>query len=213
MILLGALATLGVDLVLFGCSSSDKPGYTSGIPDGAPGTVPEAAAPGDGAVADGDGDAGPGDATTDPIVNGPCLGDKPAALDGGASDCSASATCSAICARVLDHYKLGVAQTAIACLVALPSCSTASDVHACVDKALGNACADPAAAGYCTTIVKACDPNAGDAGSNIDQQGCVSIANGLSASGRTTFKDCLQSKIEAGTCPAEVVTCANEVRQ
>ena len=209
MILLGALATLCVNLALFGCSSRDPPQFSSSSAGGLPGT--EAGPTGDGAAADGD--AGPGDATTDPIVNGPCLDDKPAPLDASALDCTASATCSAACARVLDRYKLGVAQTAIACLLALPSCSTATAVRACVDTALGNACPDGTSAGYCTPIVKACDPNAGGVGSNIDQQGCVSVANGLSSAGRSTFTGCLQSKIEAGTCPTEVVTCADEIRQ
>jgi hypothetical protein len=211
VILIGAVATSFLELTLFGCSSSDKPGYGSSSSSGSPSTPSEGGAQGDGAAADGDG--GPGDATTDPIVNGPCLDDKPAPLDGGAPDCGASATCGAICARVSDHYKLGVAQTAIACLVALPSCSTASDVRSCVDKALGNACTDSTSAAYCTSIVKACDPNAGGFGSNISQQGCLSLANGFSASGRSTFKGCLQGKIEAGTCPAEVVTCADDIRQ
>ncbi len=208
VVLVGALTIACAAALMFGCSSSDKPPYASTRGDGSPS---EASPATDGALADRD--AGPGDATDEPFVNGPCLDDKPAPLDGGAPDCGASATCGSFCTRILDHYKLGVAQTAIACLVALPSCSNTNDVRTCVDVALGNVCADPTADGYCTAIVKKCDPNAGGAGSNIDQQGCVGFANGLTASGRSTFQGCLQSKIEAGTCPAEVVTCADEIRQ
>jgi len=205
-----ALLTLAcANALIYGCSSSDKPPYASTTGDGAGNG--EASPRADGPLADQD--AGANDATDAPFVNGPCLDDKPAPLDGGAPDCGASATCGSFCTRILDHYKLGVAQTAISCFLALPSCGNANDVRTCVDKALGNVCADPTADGYCTGIVKKCDPNAGGAGSNIDQKGCVDIANGLTGSGRTTFLGCLQSKIEAGTCPAEVVTCADEIRQ
>ena len=209
VLLLGALTIACANVLVFGCSSSDKPPYASVSGEASPSS--EAAPPTDGPLADRD--ASPGDATDELPVNGPCLDDKPAPLDGGAPDCGASATCGGFCTRILDHYKLGVAQTAIACLVALPSCSSRNDVTTCVDKALSNVCADPTADGYCTMIVKKCDPDAGGAGSNIDQQGCVAFANGFTASGRSAFQGCLESKIEAGTCPAEVVTCANEIRQ
>ena len=207
-ILLGAFATLSVELTMMGCSS-DKPAATTNATDGS--SAGDAVPSNDAALVDGD---AAGDAAVDQLVNGPCWDDKPAPIDASATPgCPSSATCSAICEHVVDHYKLGVAQVAIACLVALPSCSTQSDVYACVDKALGNACADPAAPAYCTSIVKACDPNAGGLGSSIDQQGCVTFANGFSAAGRSTFAGCLQSKIEAGTCPTEVVTCADEIRR
>jgi hypothetical protein len=86
-------------------------------------------------------------------------------------------------------------------------------VFTCVDTAAGMACADPTSKGYCGALVKPCDPNAGGAGSNIDEQGCELLTNGMSSSGRSAFAGCLQSKIDAGTCPAEVVNCADEIRQ
>lgn len=216
-LLLGALAATSIDLALVGCSS-DKPQAASSTTstDAAPNTT-DATRSKDGGQ---DADAA-GDAADEEVVKGSCLDDEPAPTDGGADGgdgsaapvCPSSGTCSAVCAHILDHYKLGVAQVAITCLLDLPSCSTTTDVLACVDTALGMACADPTSNGYCSALVKACDPNAGGLGSNIDETGCESFANGLSSSGRSAFASCLQSKIDAGTCPAEVVACADEIRQ
>jgi hypothetical protein len=155
-------------------------------------------------------DAG-GDAP--PII--PCTNDTSIKIDGGTppTDCSQSPTCAAHCTNIRDHYKLGVAQTAIACLAKLPNCNTLSDVHACVDLAIGNACPDTAAVTFCTPLVPACDPNAGKSGSNIDEAGCELFANGMSSAGRTAFNNCLQTKISAGTCPVEVLDCTAKIRE
>lgn len=215
-ILLGAVATISLDLVMMGCSS-DRPPAGGGATNTDAAVTPDATQPRDaGQDADGSSDAADGQ-----VVSGPCLDDNPAPTDGGTdggADGSAAPVCppgpcSVICANIVAHYKLGVAQVAVACLLDLPSCAVPTDVFACVDMALGMACADPTSTGYCTPLVKACDPNAGGPGANIDQAGCESFAHGMSSSGRSAFAGCLQSKIDGGTCPAEVVVCADDIRQ
>jgi len=210
-ILFGAITALAFDAALLGCSS-DKPKAASVTPTDRDAEPNADATP----SKDGGRDANDAaDAPVDPVIDaGPCLDDKPAPTDGGAAPvCPTSGTCSAICDRIVDHYKLGVAQVAVTCILKLSSCSIPTDVMACVDGALGRACVDSTSKGYCTPLVKACDPNAGGPGSSIDEAGCESFANGFSSSGRTAFATCLQSKIDVGTCPTEVVACADEIRQ
>lgn len=201
--------------------SSERPEASGGTTRGPDGST------GDGAVladsgSDGDGGAdaaGDGPRFSD---DGACLDDKPApTIDGGFKGgdeagvpvCPTTGTCASYCDDVVAHYKLGVAQVAVTCILALPSCSNLLDVNLCVDTALGESCKDTTSSGYCTPLVKACDPNAGGAGSLIDELGCESFANGLSASGRSAFSTCIQSKIEAGTCPNDVRLCTDQIRQ
>jgi len=204
-----AIVAIGLDVALVGCSS-DKPPPSGVGPTGNDGQAPgEASTRSDSSTL---GDAA--DAAVDQIVfmNGPCVDDKPAPeLDGGMPLCPTTGDCAGYCANIRDHYKLGVAQLATACILKLASCATPSDVSSCLGIALGNVCADSTAAPYCTSFVKTCDPNAGALGSTITQEGCVSLARGLSASGRSAFLGCVQSKIDAGTCPVEFVTCDNEI--
>lgn len=215
--LLGVVATISIDLAMIGCSS-DKPPAGSGT------TGTDAALnPNDANTSrDGGRDAdGSSDATDEQFVFTGCLDDKPAP-DGGTEAgvdasappvCPSSGDCSAICGHIVDHYKLGVAQVAVACLLKLPSCSVMTDVFVCVDSATGIACKDPTSKGYCTPLITACDPNAGGPGSNIDQVGCELVANGLSPSGRSALASCFQSKTDAGTCPADVLVCTDDIRQ
>jgi len=145
----------------------------------------------------------------------PCYGDAPLTADGGAAplDCAGSPTCAAHCASIRDHYRVAVAQAAIRCILKLPSCASLTDVRACTDLGIGNACAVGTSSAYCTPLVTSCDPAAGQPGSNIDQAGCERFAHALSASGRAAFSTCIQAKVTAGTCPVEIITCANEIRQ
>lgn len=140
-----------------------------------------------------------------------CLDDTALVTEGGtpADACPDSPTCSTYCNNVHAHYKLGVAQAAIACILNLSSCSTPSDVKLCVSNALARACVDATSKGYCTPLVMSCDPNAGGPGSNIDESGCESLASAFSAAGRSMFDACLQAKTDAGTCAAEVGGCAD----
>jgi hypothetical protein len=195
-----------------GCSSS-KPSASTTPPPGESAPIdpppPSHHDAGDASDADAD-DAG------DAFPPFQCLDDKPApvdaGVDAGSASCPPSGSCAVPCAHVLDHYKLGVRQVAIRCINKLPSCDNANDVRTCVDDALLATCADPTSPSYCAGLVTQCDPNAGKPGSNIDEAGCESFANGLSASGRTSFSDCINQKVAAGTCPMEVVTCADQIR-
>ncbi len=202
------------------CSSDDGPRAGGGTKDGG-GSTTDADVRSDSA-SDRDGSA---DAKDDqPLLSddGSCLNDKAApTIDGGFTGgddagvpiCSTLGTCVTYCNDIVAHYKLGLAQVAVTCLRKLPSCSDVVDVSLCVDTALGQACKDTTSAAYCTPLVKPCDPNAGGFGSLIDQPGCESFGNGLNASGRTALSDCIQSKIEAGTCPNDVRLCTDEIRQ
>lgn len=172
-------------------------------------------------------DGGPsplGDAQADAPSDGEvfrCLGEAPLTLDGGdggdggaaPTACPSSPTCSAHCADIATNYKLGIAQFAIQCVQALPSCTDPVGVRNCVDLAMGAACVDSTSTAYCQPLVAACDPMAGGSGSNIDQAGCERFGHALAPAGRAAFSACLTSKIEAGTCPVEVIDCANEIRE
>lgn len=142
----------------------------------------------------------------------PCIGD---AYDGGTAPlarCPAGA-CKAACERVVPKYKGGVADAMVTCLSGVAACDPGRDVTACLDRALGRACATPEANATCSTIVPQCDPNAGGVGSAISQEGCASIVRGMSTAGSDEFVACIRAKIAAGTCPREVATCAEDVRR
>lgn len=216
----GVVAGAGVGIVVLvmvaACSSADRPPATGAA--SSSGVSSSGGSSGDAATStDGGADAAPldaGDASTDAGII-PCYGDTPLTGDGGALplECTSSSSCAAHCLSIKDHYRVAVAQVAIACIRKLPSCTDLNDVRACVDQGLGNACAQTTSAGYCKPLVTACDPMAGGAGSNIDEAGCERFAHALSAAGRDAFSTCLQSKITAGTCAVEVITCANQIRE
>ncbi len=215
-LLVGGVLVGLVGVVFAACSSADRPPATgaasSSGTNSSGGSSGDAATPSDAASDAASVDAG--DAATDAGVI-PCYGDTPLTGDGGALplECTSSSSCAAHCLAVRDHYRVAVAQVAIACIRKLSSCSDPNDVRACVDQGIGNACSQATSAGYCKPLVTACDPAAGGAGSNIDEAGCERFAHALSTGGRDAFTTCLQSKIEAGTCPVEVITCANQIRE
>ena len=195
------------------CSSSDRP------PAGSASTSTSSSSSG-GSTTDGGADA---DAALDASTDGPmftddgsCLNDQPSPkLDAGdaAPTCPASGSCATYCTDIVSYYKLGVAQAAAACILALPDCSDLVRVNTCVDQAVDQSCKDTSSPGYCMPLVTSCDPNAGKMGSLIDEPGCESIANGLSTSGRSTFATCIQNKIEMGTCPNDVRLCTDKLRE
>jgi hypothetical protein len=221
------LTTLGVVsigvAVLIGCSSDNPPGEdiggssSSGGIDGGNGQN-DALAAHDGSIGDGNPAQTEAAASDGPNNDAPpftCLDDKPMP-DGGANAptaCPSSATCTAYCDHVHEHFKLGVAQVAIECLLKLPSCAQTTDVRNCIDGAIAQACPDPTSPGYCGNLVLPCDPNAGQAGSTIDEAGCEDFANAMTSSGRSTLATCLQSKIDAGTCATDNGVCVGEIRQ
>jgi hypothetical protein len=216
------VAGLGESMI---ACSSDRPAPSGGITGGGTGGLDGSTAGRD-ASADSSGDRdSSADAADDrPSFSddGACLNDKPApTIDGGFKGgdeagvpiCPTTGTCVTYCNDIVAHFKLGIAQVAVTCILQLPSCSNVLDVNLCVDNALGASCKDTTSPGYCTPLVKPCDPNAGGMGSLIDEVGCESFANGLNAAGRSTLSTCIQSKIEAGTCPNDVVQCTDQIRQ
>lgn len=222
LLLLGIAGGFGESVV---ACSSDRPAPSGGTTGGGTGDVDGSTAGRD-ALADSSGQRdGSADAADDrpPFSDdGACLDDKPApTIDGGFKGgneagvpiCPTTGTCATYCDDIVSHYKLGLAQVAVTCILQLPSCSNVIDVNLCVDNALGASCKDTSSSGYCTPLVKPCDPNAGAPGSLIDEPGCESFANGLSPSGRSSLSTCIQSKIEAGTCPSDVHLCTDQIRQ
>lgn len=225
LVLLGAVAFVALDVLLVACSDELPPGAGSSSGDSPiDASRPEAAPTNEGGSFGGDAsdggtvpDDGGGGTDTGAVDTGPpftCIDDRPLVVDGGTapSSCPGSASCSGYCDRIRMNYKLGVAQDAIQCLVALPSCANQAQVLGCVDRAVDKACTDGTTKGYCTPLVTACDPNAGQPGSNIDQAGCEALAKGLGDAGRGTFATCVDGKTDAGTCPNEVGVCSEAVR-
>lgn len=194
-------------LLALGCSD-DAPPTQEGDPTAQPGVSDSGLRE---AATDAASDAGGGiaDGATEPNILA-CVDDGDLRVDGGASAplaCADIASCSGLCERVATRFKRGVAQAAIACLRDLGACGDANAARSCVARALGRACADTTAAGYCRPLVTACDPNAGGAGSNISQADCERFASSLSASGRNTLKICMDAQVSGGTCASDVVDC------
>lgn len=138
-----------------------------------------------------------------------CLGDEP----GPPPACPTEGPCAELCADVVAHYRAGVGRAAAACIAS--ACTGALDVVPCVDRATARACPVEDALPYCQAMVMRCDPDADDPekASGISTPGCVAIATALAPAGRTTFQTCLENGIEAGTCPTDVVACADSIRQ
>ena len=209
------VAAVGAEAAV-ACSSSDRPATGSGSAStssgGTSGTIADSST-------DHDAEGGAFDASTDSPTftdDGSCLNDEPAPkLDAGSAPptCPSTGGCATYCSDVVAKYKLGVAQVAAKCILALGDCAELSDVGDCVDTAVDMSCKDTTSPAYCMPLVTSCDPNAGKMGSLIDEPGCEMIANGLSASGRSTFSACIESKIEMGTCPNDVHLCTDQLRQ
>jgi len=217
-ILFGAIVGGGATLV-FGCSSSDRPGAGGGT------TGFDAQPPVESSVlVDAGGDQDIGDSVNDQHFSddGHCLNDQPApTIDGGFAGgndagtpiCPTTGTCVTYCNDIVAHYKLGVAQVAVTCMRKLPNCSNALDVRLCVQNALMEACQDTTAPGACAPLVLPCDPNAGGFGSLIDENGCEAFMKGLNPTGRGVLTSCIRGKIEAGTCANEITQCTDQIEQ
>ena len=207
-------AVLGITTQCVVACSADKPqgavSSSSGVPSSSSGGPTL-----DAASSDADADAGvlpDADATADAPLGNTCLGDDPVQA-GGFPTCPDSGDCAPYCNDIVAHYRLGLAQVAVACLSKLSSCADTVDVNLCVDKALDRACKDTSSVGYCSPLVTPCDPNAGGPSSLIDELGCETFGNGLSPSGRDVLATCIQAKISAGTCPSDVRLCTDAIRQ
>lgn len=175
----------------------------------APRRATDAAADASNDVADASDAADASDGAADASDASTCLGDEP----GPAPACPTDGPCAELCANVVTHYRAGVARAAAACIAS--ACTGALDVLPCVDRATARACSVEDALPYCQAMVMRCDPDADDPekASGISTPGCVAIATALAPSGRTAFQTCLENGIEAGTCPSDVVACADSIRQ
>ena len=207
-ILIGCGLGAAVWIPLVACSS-EKPGASSGNVASSSGGASDASSPTreDAGSDSGLLDGGSGDAGADAAA-GPCLGDNPASPDGGAADCAANG-CTTSCANVEAHYRGGVADFAVRCLAGLPSCADPSNVIACVELARARSCTAAGSAAFCMPRVVACDPQ----GFAISEQGCESFAQAMTDAGRAVFADCIDTKVDAGTCADEVGECADQIRQ
>jgi hypothetical protein len=216
-ILFGA-RVVGGGVLVFGCSSSDRPAASAGTGPAEPLPTFDASP-----VVDAGGDREIADSASDHSLSddGHCLTDQPApTIDGGFDGgdeagipiCPTTGTCVSHCNDVVARYKLGVAQVAVTCIRRLPDCSNVLDVRLCVENALAEACQDTTAPGACAPLVLPCDPKAGSFGSLIDENGCEGLVRGLNPTGRGALASCVQRKIDAGTCPSEVDQCTSELQ-
>lgn len=152
-------------------------------------------------------------ATDGDTDGGSCLDDT-----GSAPDCTAQTgtACTTVCQHYLPNYKKGVARSIADCLKLLPSCEGADNaILACVQTALGAACQDPTAEGYCGPLADACNSDAGtDAGaaSPLEKQDCVDLANGLNSTGRAAFTTCItEGMTTAGYCTSDPTSCIDQI--
>ena len=153
-------------------------------------------------------DAYTGDSSTEDA--GACLNDT-----GLAATCEgAPLDCATICEHYLPTFTKGVARAITACIIALPTCAGADAAIAnCVQNALGAACPDPAAEGYCLPLSNACgDGDGGDAGAaTLPLADCIDLAQGLNTQGRTAFTACINDGMGAGYCVADPNTCIDTI--
>ena len=162
-------------------------------------------------------DSGSGtDATTDAYTadgatdGGACLDDT-----GLAPTCEGAALdCATICQHYIPTYKNGVGRAIADCIVKLPTCEGAQvEIANCVQNALGAACPNPTAEGYCVPLSTACGAaDGGDAGAAaLPVADCIDLATGLNATGRTAFTACLNDNMDAGYCVANPNTCIDTI--
>ena len=204
-----SVTTLALGAIVVACSEGNPPAASEGADGTHFETVDSGSGRETGPTTDGDaGDAG--DAAADADL-GSCLGDV--AVDAGDGGTTCAGDCASHCVAIGKNYRVGVAETAVACVRALGSCSDVTQVRSCVDLALERACPSPTATGYCTPLVTACDPNAGGDGSNISERGCESYASALSPTGRGVFSGCIAKQVDAGTCAAGIIDCAEAIRE
>lgn len=165
------------------------------------------------------------DSTTEGGDGGACLGDTVTeGGDAGPLDCSKS-TCPTDCTNVQNAYKPGVAQAAVQCILALPTCESGSAaLTSCATDALDNACDDATADALCTKLVAGCTSGGGDAGdaggdastsdagtssTMFDQKSCVNLVRSLASDARTNFVTCVTegAGADSGVCKTDPGTC------
>jgi hypothetical protein len=194
--LVGAISAASVAFVA--CTVDDDPGGSSGAGGaaGASGGAGTGGRPGAGAGGAAGAGAGAGGAAGAGAGaggaaggNGACLGDQGAAAPACSSECEGTSACEG-----LANFRGGLVPDLVACLNALPTetCSPTTDFVACGVAALDRACPDPTAAAACAEVATECGPQGA-----LDAL-CVKRFNGLSAEGRTLYRDCLVSSCSEG---------------
>lgn len=214
----GALFVAGSVLTILACSSDDRPPgvgtSASSSSSGSQSSTSGSSSSSSGGAGDGGSSSssssagGPVDSGADTGPTFQCAGDTPKTADGGAplpTSCLGT-PCADACTKAAQNYRVGVAQAAVACLSKLATCSGASVLN-CNVAAMDATCSDPTAKTFCTPLVSACDPSAGQPGSIITQEDCERFASALGAAGRATFRTCLETKTSAGTCALEADLC------
>ena len=125
-------------------------------------------------------DAYTGDSSTED--GGACLDDT-----GLAPTCEGAAlNCSTICEHYIPTFKQGVGRAIADCIIKLPTCEGAqAEIANCVQNALGAACPDPTAEGFCAPLSTACGAaDGGDAGAAaLPLADCNDLATGLNTRG------------------------------
>lgn len=211
-----ALVLFASALCILACSSDDRPvGAVTGTTSTSSGSTGTGSSSSSGSATDGGGDGSLSDASSSGTLDAaeeagtPCVGDVPITKDGGTlpSSCPDSPSCSARCTKIAKNFRVGLAQSGVACLRGLSTCDDIPAVLRCLTAMIGLACTDSTATTFCSPLVTACDPNAGGDGSLISTESCASFVSALTPDGRATFKTCMDDKIGAGTCATDVGDC------
>lgn len=219
------LVLTGAEVVLFGCSSSDRPAGaldtnnegsidasaspTKDAGAGADGSTPSTnddGAAAEASTADGSDitDTGaPTDAPTESRASFTCLDDSPAP-DGGSlpTTCPGSTGCSAYCDKISANFKHGVAQTIVECMTSQASCDVFAAAN-CISQTNERVCVDDASTAQCTTLVTACTPGIQDPDKSAAVSNCVTAMSALSSTGQGVYTSCVQSKTSGGTCTSD----------
>lgn len=120
---------------------------------------------------------------------------------GTPGDCGGLATsCSegfdqVLCEQSKLYFKPAVAEAAVTCMIALGGSSTCSDVWACRNDALANACPDTGADQLCTQLIGDCALT----GQTITDTECHDLLDGMTQAGRDAVETQCGPSVE-GSC-------------
>ncbi len=103
------------------------------------------------------------------------------------STCEGSRTFAAHCAEYEANLKPREANRAAQCLAHAPSCEGTTLLH-CAAEAIGAACPDPTAEGFCKPLVATCTK---ESGARLPLGECVNFVSGLSERGRAALATCV----------------------
>lgn len=227
-----ALASLALvvvlgDLAVAGCSSDTPPSAGFGGGDAGPsmagdGRAQTVDADGDDATSTSDASSAdeselpnvtdaeaPSDAPFEAEPDFQCLGDAAAPDAESLPTSCPSSPCSARCTKIAASYRLGIAQSAVACIAGLASCDH-YDARNCVGAVLERVCIDDSYQTTCTDLMTACAPTLDDPEKSAAIDSCMDILSALSNDGRAAWTSCIQQKTMAGTCATESSLCFDQ---